>query len=181
MTTEMWIIAAVRVAGSLPVLRWPFPGALLAILIDLSDLFMMNLIHLGGVRDYQEFDKYLDQVYMLAFLIVALGWDPVTRLVAAGLYLFRLAGFALFEVYDDRDILLLFPNFFEVWFVFIAGVRFFRLDFRGHTLLLSIVAALLLAVKVFQEYAIHYERWLDDITAVEALQDIWEFLTSPFG
>ena len=66
MTQEMLIIAAVRVAGSLPVLRWPLLGGVLALLVDQSDLFMMNLIDLGGVSDYQRFDKYLDQVYMLA-------------------------------------------------------------------------------------------------------------------
>jgi hypothetical protein len=74
MTAEMWIIALVRVAGSLPVLRWPFYGSILAILIDLSDLFLMNLLDLGGVRDYQTFDKALDQVYMAAFLFVAWRW-----------------------------------------------------------------------------------------------------------
>src|SRR5207245_11495995 len=71
MTLEEIIIAVVRILGSLPVLWWPFPGAIIAMVVDLSDLFMMNLIHLGGVRDYQSFDKYLDQVYMATFLIVS--------------------------------------------------------------------------------------------------------------
>ena len=51
MTLEELIIAAARIAGSLPVLRWVFAGAILAILIDFSDLFMMNLLSVGGVRD----------------------------------------------------------------------------------------------------------------------------------
>jgi hypothetical protein len=74
MTTEMWLIAAVRLLGALPVLRWAFVGALVAMAVDQSDLFMMNLIHLGGVSDYQTFDKYLDQAYLLAFLVVAWRW-----------------------------------------------------------------------------------------------------------
>jgi hypothetical protein len=128
MTAEMWIIAAVRIAGSLPVLRWPFYGAVLAILVDLSDLFMMNLLHLGGVRDYQSFDKYLDQVYMLCFLAVALRWSGPARDIAVGLYIYRLAGFVAFELTGERDVLLLFPNFFEVWFLLVAGLYHFRYE-----------------------------------------------------
>ena len=49
MTAEEMIIAAVRLAGALLVLRWAFAGSLAAIAIDFSDLFLMNLIDLGGV------------------------------------------------------------------------------------------------------------------------------------
>lgn len=52
MTTEELIIAVVRVLGSLPVLFFPFPGAIIAMVTDQSDLFLMNLIHGGGVRHY---------------------------------------------------------------------------------------------------------------------------------
>src|SRR5947208_2452988 len=119
MTTEMWVIAAVRIAGSLPVLRWPFWGAIIAMLVDLSDLFLMNLLHLGGVNNYQSFDKWLDQGYMLTFLLVALRWETVPRLVAIVLYLFRTVGFTAFEVSGERNLLIFFPNLFEVWFLLI--------------------------------------------------------------
>jgi hypothetical protein len=36
MTAEVLVIALVRIAGSLPVLRWPLAGGVLAILVDLS-------------------------------------------------------------------------------------------------------------------------------------------------
>ena len=68
MTLEEFIIASARIAGSLPVLRWAFAGAVIAILVDFSDLFMMNLLPLGGLRDYQAFDKVVDLVYMVTFL-----------------------------------------------------------------------------------------------------------------
>ncbi len=126
----MLLIAVVRVLGSLPVLRWPFYGGLLALVIDQVDVLMMQQIHLGGVTDYQTFDKYLDQVYLLTFLIVALRWDGWQRNVAVGLYVYRLFGFVAFEVTDQRDLLLLFPNFFEFWFLFIAAVKQFDLGQR---------------------------------------------------
>ena len=180
MTAEMWLIAAARVIGSLPVLCWPFWGAIFVLLVDLSDLFMMNLLDLGGVKGYQHFDKYLDQAYMLFFLSVALRWETPARNVAVGLYAFRLAGVVTFEVSRQRDVLLLFPNFFEMWFLLVAGMKQFRVDFRRSPVLVLSAAALLVGIKVFQEYALHVGRWLDGFTAVEAVEAIWRFLTPPY-
>jgi hypothetical protein len=176
MTTEMWIIAFVRIAGALPVLRWPFYGAVVAILVDQSDLFLMNLLHLGGVTDYQAFDKYLDQVYLLTFLAVALRWQGLERNVAIGLYGYRFVGFAAFELTQSRGLLLFFPNLFEFWFLFVAGRRQFGLDERLKGRRLAAILVILATLKVFQEYAIHQERWLDGFTAVEAVQAIWDWI-----
>ena len=84
MTLEVLVIGAIRIAGSLPVLRWPLAGGILAILVDLSDLLLRDLLDLGGIPDYQAFDKWLDQVYLAAFLIVALRWSGLERGVAIG-------------------------------------------------------------------------------------------------
>jgi len=194
MTTEMWLIAAVRVGGSLPVLRWPLAGAILAILVDLSDLFMRQWLDLGGVRNYQEFDKWLDQVYMLTFLAVALRWEPVPRAISIALYAFRLAGVVVFEVTDERDLLLACPNVFEFWFVFVAALKFFRLEagdrreepllaraapallpFRYDVRHLALVLPVLLGAKLAQEYALHVGRWFDSFTVNEMLEWLWPF------
>ena len=94
-------------------LRWAFAGAVLAILVDFSDLFQKNLLHLGGVGNYQEFDKWADLVYMLTFLYVALKWNGVTRNVAVGLFGFRVIGMVAFEITSSRAVLIAFPNLFE--------------------------------------------------------------------
>jgi hypothetical protein len=188
MTTEMWIIAAARIIGSLPVLRWPFYGAIFAIVMDQVDVFMMNLINLGGVSDYQTFDKYLDQVYLGLFLIVAWRWPGPERVIATMLYAYRLIGFAAFELTDTREILLFFPNLFEFWYLFIAGRREFGLEEKlpltlkwrgGWNRPLFTVLGCLFALKMFQEYALHQARWLDGFTSTEAARAIWHFLT-PF-
>ncbi|HEY5641171.1 MAG TPA: hypothetical protein VIW01_14090 [Dehalococcoidia bacterium] len=194
MTTEEIIIAVVRIAGSLPVLVFPFPGAIVAMLTDMSDLFLMNLLDEGGVTDYQEFDKWLDQVYMVTFLAVALRWRGIPRDIAIGLFVFRLAGFVTFEVTQERDLLIFFPNLFEFWFVFVSGAKFLRLDeqWRGRPHLrglvpfrytrgqLAVVLPVLLAVKLLQEFALHVGRWFDDFTSVEAAEWIWRLLTPPY-
>ena len=179
MTWEMLIIAAARVLGSLPVLRWTLIGGIVALLVDQSDLFMMNLIHLGGVTGYQPFDKYLDQVYMLTFLAVALRWEGVPRTIAVGLYGYRMVGFVAFEMTGSRDVLLFFPNVFEFWFLFVAGLKYFKVDFDYSRTQLAVCGAVLLPAKLFQEYALHYARWLDGFTAVEAVEAIWEWVTGP--
>ena len=79
MTLEQLIIGLIRIAGSLPVLRWALVGALIAIVVDFSDLFFMAVIDLGGLGDYQAFDKWIDLVYMFGFLWVANRWSGLTR------------------------------------------------------------------------------------------------------
>jgi hypothetical protein len=180
-TLEEFIIVVVRVLGSLPVLWWPFPGAIIAVLTDLSDLFLRSYIDAGGVHDYQELDKWLDQVYMLTFLIVALRWAPVPRNVAIALYAYRMIAFVAFEITGTREILIFFPNLFELWFLFVAGVQFFKIDFQYTPGRVAAVLGPLLAVKLFQEYALHVGQWLDDFTAKEAVDAIWDWITSPLS
>jgi hypothetical protein len=180
MTTEMWLIAAVRVAGSLPVLRWPLAGAIIAILVDLSDLFIRNLVDLGGVNDYQSFDKWLDQVYMATFLVVALRWEGVARAVAVGLYVFRAAGFVAFEASGERGVLLAFPNLFEAWFLLIAGMQTFDVTWERSRALVVGAGVALFGAKLLQEYALHVGQWFEGFTAVEAVEAVWEWFTGPF-
>ena len=180
MSLEELIIAAMRVATALPVLRWPFYGALIAIAGDQSDLLLMNLLDLGGVGDYQSFDKYLDQVYLLTFLVVALRWSGPARTISIGLYLYRLVGFVAFELTGERSLLLFFPNLFEYWYLLVAALHQFRPGLEPLRRPAVFVLPALLVLKLGQEYAIHYARLLDGFTTVEALQAVWRWLASPF-
>jgi hypothetical protein len=168
-TLEVVIVAAIRIAGSLPVLRWPLAGGLLAILVDLTDLLVIDLLDLGGVPDYQALDKWLDQVYLATFLIVALRWSDPARSVAVVLYAFRLVGFVAFELTEARGLLLVFPNVFEFWFLLVAAV--------GHTAVarwprrrIALALITLAALKLVHEWALHGARLFDDIGALEFLE-----------
>ena len=178
MTAEELLIAAARVAGALPVLRWALAGALAAIVIDLSDLFLMNLIDLGGVRNYQALDKWLDLAYMGTFLLVATRWSGPARSVAVALLAYRIVGVLLFALTADRWVLLGFPNAFEFWFVFVVAAHRFR---PGYELTLRRSAAWLaplLLLKGAQEYVLHGGRWLDQFRAVDLVLDGWRWLTN---
>ena len=176
MTLEVIVIATIRIAGSLPVLRWPLLGGILAIVTDLSDLLLMGVLDLGGVPDYQNLDKWLDQVYMATFLIVALRWAGPARSIAVALYVVRLIGFVAFEVSGERMVLLLFPNVFEFWFILVAALGPERVGrWRSGRLAVALVA--LTGLKEVQEWALHGARLFDGISALEAIDLVWRRLT----
>lgn len=179
-------VALYRVAGSLLVLRWPFWGGVAAVLVDLFDLLLFDLARtqlgwsgFADVAGYQAFDKWLDQVYLGAFLVVALrGFPPGSRLVAAALWLFRFVGFVAFEAgLVGRDALLLVPNLFEFWFLAVAFTMRYRTSFAWTAGRTSVVLAGLLAAKLVQEWALHVGRLFDSMTFLGALEGIWRALT----
>lgn len=184
---EAVVIGLIRVAGSLPVLRWAFVGGLVAVFTDLSDLFWREWLDLGGISNYQGWDKWLDQVYMGLFLVVVLrSWTGWERRVAAGLFVYRLIGFAAFEAgLGDREVLLFFPNVFEFWFLFVASRPHLPRRLTGRTgdgappPLTARAAAgwlvFLAALKVGQEYVLHKGLWLDRYGAFEFMEMLWPF------
>jgi hypothetical protein len=177
LTPTFLLIAVVRVLGSLPVLRWPFAGGILAIVVDLLDLVLLDWLDPLAFVHYQAFDKYLDQVYMLTFLVVALRWEGIERNVAVALYLFRLAGFIAFELTGARMSLVLFPNVFEIWFLVVAGLHASgrSVRWKAPQLVAVLVAALL--VKEVQEWAIHGARLFDSMSSLQVLDDAFGWLT----
>jgi len=168
-------IGLYRVAGALPVLRWPFAGALVALLTDFGDLFLMDW--LGGITDYQRFDKVCDLAYMATFAIVALRWRPLERNIALGLLGLRLAGDGLFELTGSRAVLFAFPNLFEFWFIFVVARDRFRPTFTIDTRAAMVALPLLLAAKECQEWFLHVDRFLDSYVATDVVADLWHGLT----
>ncbi len=177
MTLEIVLFAAFRVATSLPVLRWPLAGGLLAIGGDLADLLLRDLVDLGGVGDYQLLDKALDQVYLALFLVVALRWEGVERRVAVALYVYRFVGSILFLVAGERAILFLFPNVFEPWFIFVAAIHHLPRPLRWTPARVAAVLGVLTALKLVQEWALHVGQVFESMTSIQFLEEVWRRLT----
>jgi hypothetical protein len=174
MTWQIGVFVAFRVLCALPALRWPFAGSLFAIITDFSDLFLMNAI--GGIDDYQRLDKLCDLAYMLVFLKVALGWAGLERGVAAGLFAYRMIGEVVFELSGARWTLLVFPNVFEFWFIAVAALHHYRPGTALSRRDAAIAFVLLLLGKEAQEYFLHFDRFLDNFTAFDAVTGIWRTL-----
>ena len=181
MTLEELIIGLVRLLGSLPVLRWAFIGSLVAVLVDFSDLFMMNLLDFGGVRNYQLFDKWVDLAYMITFLVVSMRWSGVERRVALGLFGYRLVGLLLFETVGWRGFLLIFPNVFEFWFIFVAGVKWLRPGYTITAWAATKWMVPILILKESQEYTLHWWRILDQYRAVDVVKGWWAWIIGWFS
>jgi hypothetical protein len=175
-----------RIAGSLLVLRWPFWGGVAAVVCDLLDLLLFDLFRTyggwPGFGGYQAFDKWADQVYLAAFLVIAVQDFPVgARRVAGALWVFRFIGFIGFEAgWLPRDALIVFPNLFEFWFLAVAFTLRYVPGFRWTASRIGVALAGLLGLKLVQEWALHVGRLFDEQTFLGALGSAWQAITAPF-
>ena len=177
MTLEIVLFAAFRIATSLPVLRWPLAGGLLAIGGDLADLLLRDLVDLGGIGDYQLLDKALDQVYLALFLVVALRWSGVERRVAVALFVYRLVGSVAFGLTGERAILMLFPNVFEFWFILVAAIHHLPRPMTWTPGRVAAILAVLTVLKLVQEWALHVGQVFESMTSLQFLEELWRRLT----
>ena len=168
MSLEELIVIIVRISGSLPVIYFPFFGSLFAILVDLSDLFIIGNLDLGGVRNYQRLDKLLDLSYMLTFLLVSLRWSKIERNISIFLFIFRIFGMIFYEITGSRIILFSFPNIFEFWFIGIALLN--KLTKSHSTKNIALVLIFAFGLKMLQEYILHVWRFLDNYRAVDVVE-----------
>ena len=172
MTPEEWLAAGLKFAAALPVLRWPLAGAVIAILADNLDVVVMNYVDLGGggIRNYHAFDKWTDLFALATYFIVTLRWEGRDRAVAMALFALRLFGVALFEVTGWRGALILLPNLFETWFLYVC-MRSAWLPDGAATARRALLAGLV-ACKVVQEIALHGVQVMDRYNLKDVLDRI---------
>jgi len=158
MTTGQMIIILARIIVPLLILRRPLAGGIIALLLDALDVVLVELFGPGGMGDhYHTIDKVLDLWYLGLEAYVAWHWTArVPRLIAMGLFAWRVVGVLLFEFTDLRWMLFVFPNLFENWFLFVLIVwRWFprvKLD-TWHQCISWLVV--LYMPKLGQEYLLH--------------------------
>lgn len=160
------IVIALRVLLPLTILRWPLAGGLLALVVDAVDVVLVDALAalLGEPGEfgplYAQLDKWLDLYYLGLEVVVARRWtNPVIRRTAFALFAWRLVGVILFEITVSRPLLVVFPNLFENYFLFVlVAQRWFpRLvpTTWGQSLL---ACAILLVPKLVQEWVLHWEE-----------------------
>jgi len=154
MTAEVLVIALVRIAGSLPVLRWPLAGGLLAVLVDLSDLLLMNVLDLGGSPTTSAWTRSsTSSTWRVPRRRAALDRArPLGEHRAAGAPDGRLR-----RVRADRrpDAHAGVPNVFETWFLLVALLHHRWNPVPWTPLTLTAAGLGALALKELQEWAIH--------------------------
>jgi hypothetical protein len=165
------IVLVMRLVVPLSIFRWPFWGALAAIVADTVDILFFQAFgfpHMG----YHELDKILDEYYLAIEFIVVQRWPGAPRAIASGLFAYRLAGFVLFEALDNRIILFIFPNVFEFYYLLIAYMRERRDERVLAGASLAVWLPVLLIPKMGQEYVLHYGKLLDHAVALDIIRDV---------
>jgi hypothetical protein len=159
------VVAIVAARLLIPLLIPRVPLVIVVVLvIDAADqtlLATFTEIDTSETGSYQSVDKALDIYYLsVAYLSTMRNWTshPAFRIARFLLY-YRLVGVALFEVTDERLMLLLFPNTFEYFFIAYecARLRYEPSRFSGRFWLL-VAAGLWIFVKLPQEYWIHIAK-----------------------
>ena len=185
MTAETLLIVVLRLILPLTILRWPLAGGILALVADALDIVLASLVDLGGLSNYHQLDKYLDTYYLGLEAIVAQRWLALPRWTATLLFGYRLIGVVLFEATNIRLFLFVFPALFENFFLFYAVLLQFFPDYDLTPRRLAFWLAILLVPKMIQEYVLHYQQWLDDVVAVEVIEDVartmYGWIGKPFG
>lgn len=152
-------VVAARLLVPFAILRYPLPGIVAALAIDHMDQSLLMAAGVDMVHfNYQEYDKALDVYYLVFAMFAAMrNWRPKLIIaIAAALLYYRLVGVALFEVTGWRPLLLIFPNTFEYFFLYIALVETRRpLESLDRAHLLTATAVIWLFVKLPQELWLH--------------------------
>lgn len=152
-------VVAARFLVPFAILRYPLPGILAAFAIDHVD---QSILLAAGVDmahfNYQEYDKALDIHYLVFAMFAAMrNWRPTLIIaLAAALLYFRLAGVALFEMTGWRPLLMIFPNTFEYFFIYIALVETRRpIELLSRAHLITATVVIWVFVKLPQELWLH--------------------------
>lgn len=158
MEDPIWLVATfIRFIVPLTILRWPLIGILASMATDAITSSMLGLPH-GGFEHYQIWDKVLDTYYLAIAAYISWSWrDKTARAVSLFAFSYRAIGVILFVATGNLSLMLLFPNFFENFFIFYLLYRKFvpkQPLFNSPYMFGAIITAILFP-KLVMEYFMH--------------------------
>ena len=152
------VVVSARVFLPLLIFRFPLPAILACLVVDGLDQTIFQTFTSLDLTGYQSYDKALDIYYLtLAYVATLRNWTNLFAVrIARFLLYYRLVGVVLFELTDQRWLLMVFPNTFEYFFIAYETVRI-RWDPRrmSSRLLIGITAFIWIVIKLPQEWWIH--------------------------
>ncbi|HYD34635.1 MAG TPA: hypothetical protein VD999_01065 [Vitreimonas sp.] len=153
------LLTAIRLLIPFSILVWPLAGLLLSATIDMYDWKFFPFSDEASYALYQNWDKTLDFYYWLFALFITFKWSEKTaRLLAVGLFGWRIVGMVIFFLSQWRPALFFFPNVFENFVLFYLA---YAAVAKGRPLFTSwqIMATVLLSIvvpKLVHEYFMHF-------------------------
>lgn len=152
------ILTLVRIIVPLLILRWVLVGIIISLQIDLLDWYWYIFHTKDDYYWYQIWDKLLDLYFIGIAFYISLVWKDVkARTISSILFFYRFLGVILFFITSNSWFLFLFPNVFEVFFIFyIIYRKIAKTDKLFFPKEKGIVFLIILAVpKIIQEYIVH--------------------------
>src|SRR5215471_14109604 len=118
------VVLGLRLLVPLTIPRYPL-AILAAFLLDGIDKSIYEQFTTLNLDFYQGYDKALDNYYLtIAYISTLRNWTNLFGFkVSRFLLYYRLVGVVIFELSQVREVLLIFPNTFEYFFVFYEIVR----------------------------------------------------------
>ena len=159
--TELVVLAVIlsRLLVPLLIIRFPLPAIVACLVIDAVDQSIFQAIAPDAdLAGYQSYDKALDIYYLvIAYTSTLRNWtNRFAVSIARFLIFYRLVGVVLFELTGIRELLFIFPNTFEYFFIFYEAVRLFWDPRRmSQRVLLAATAFIWIFIKLPQEWWIH--------------------------
>jgi hypothetical protein len=148
-----------RVLVPLLIIRFPLPAIVACLVIDAVDQTVFQAIAPNAdLTGYQNYDKALDVFYLvIAYIATLRNWtNGFAVSIARFLIYYRLIGVVAFELSGVRELLIIFPNTFEYFFIFYESVRLFWDPRRmSKKVLLGATAFIWIFIKLPQEYWLH--------------------------
>src|SRR5918994_7413852 len=119
------LVVGARLLLPLGIVRYPLPAIVACLLVDGVDQSIFQTFTSLDLAGYQGYDKALDIYYLtIAYISTLRNWtNRPAVLIARFLLYYRLIGVALFEATGVRELMVIFPNTFEYFFIFYEAVR----------------------------------------------------------
>jgi len=173
-----FIVIGARFVLPLLIPKYPLPAILACLVLDAVDQTIFQALTDDPLLWYQSYDKALDIFYLsMAYVACMRNWKsgPAYR-VAEFLFFYRIVGVALFEIFDARWLLFVFPNTFEYFFIAVEVLRL-RWDIRRWSMRFYVIlaAVIWIFIKLPQEWWIHIAQ-LDFTEFMDERPYLWPVL-----
>ena len=152
------LLTALRLLVPLLILRWPIAGMLASMYLDLQDFNYFTISNDQDMTNYQTWDKIMDIYYLSIAFYVSLSWrETLAKKLSIFFFSYRALGVVVLLFVMKRELLLLFPNVFENFFLFYLIFKRFTKNAQLFTSV-PVTTIILLGIvipKLIAEYYLH--------------------------
>lgn len=152
------LLTLLRLLVPLLILRWPILGMFASMYLDLQDFNYWNIRTEQDMTNYQTWDKVMDIYYLSIAFYVSLSWkEKLAKKLSIFFFSLRALGVVVLLSIHARELLLLFPNIFENFFLFFLLFKRFTNNaklFTSVPIAIIIIASIVIP-KLIAEYYLH--------------------------